>query len=471
MRMTPNSRRAKILFLAHLLPWPLEGGGQIKSYNTLRILSATYDITLLAFIRRPGEEQSVGPLLPFCVGGVKTVRLPRGGAHDAAAALAALIKNQSFLINRDAYAGMRKAVEELLGAAAVEGMPYDAIHVDHLQMMSFAPDNTDTASGRARVPVVLDEHNVEYLIPQRIGEGTDGSAAMRWFAGREWPHLRDFEREACRRADVVLAVSREDARALIELDPPALSDKVSVVPIGVDLEAWGEVNPRADADEILSIGTMYWPPNVDAILWFCAEILPLVRSRMPNVRLTVVGARPTAAIRALAEYDPLITVTGLVEDVRPYAQSGGVFIVPLRAGSGMRVKILTAMAMGLAVVSTTVGAEGIEVTDGENIVLADYPRAFANAVIDLLKDRERAAHLGQAGRKLMEDAYGWDAVGRQLLAVYETLLGCEGQADRPISLSRVLPSALNPPEPVRIPEGMEAGMSGHSVLAGAANVT
>jgi glycosyltransferase involved in cell wall biosynthesis len=277
--------------------------------------------------------------------------------------------------------------------------------------------------------VVLDEHNVEYRIPQRLGEAPDASPPMRSFARREWPRLRDFERDACRRADRVLAVSAEDAAALTALDPAALRERVVPVPIGVDLEHWEAVTPEADADEILSIGTMYWPPNVDALLYFCAEVLPLVRARLPRVRLNIVGSRPTAAVRALGAADPLVTVTGWVDDVRAYARRGGVFVAPLRSGSGMRVKILNAMAMGLPVVSTTVGAEGIAVTQGEDILLADTPSAFAAAVVELLTDRARAARMGNAGRRLMERHYGWEAVGRQLLEAYDPLLPAAAQRE------------------------------------------
>jgi glycosyltransferase involved in cell wall biosynthesis len=415
--MTAESDRPRILFLAHLLPWPLDGGGQIKSFHTLRILASAYDITLLSFVRRPEDAESLEALTPQCTGGVHTVRLPRGKIRDARAALVSFVRRESFLMTRDDYATMQARICALLAEAEVSGRPFRAIHVDHLQMISFVPRDTRSA-------VVLDNHNVEYRIPKRLSETPGASSLMRWFMRIEWPKLRAFERAACRRADRVLAVSDEDAAELTALDPAEIGSKVGVTPIGVDLEYWGSVRPNSAATGILSIGTMFWPPNVDAILYFCAEILPLIRASIPGARLTVVGARPTAAIRALSTADPAITVTGWVEDVRPFAESeGGVFVVPLRSGSGMRVKILNAMAMGLPVVSTTVGAEGIDVTAGENILLADTPAAFAHAVVGLMQDRGRAAEIGDAGRKLVEQSYGWDAVGRKLFAEYRLLFG------------------------------------------------
>ena len=415
-------RRPRILFLAHLLPWPLVGGGQIKSYHTLRILSLSYEVTLLAFIRRAEEAQFVDSLRPFCKGGIHVVRLPRGPLRDSGAALLSLLRHESFFMIRDRYSGMIVKARELLGDPDAPHPRFDAIHVDHLQMMSYIRD-LPTRTMR----VVLDNHNVEFRIPKRLSETPGGNPVFRAFLRGEWPKLRAFERRACRDADHVLAVSKEDAAELTALDPEALTGKISVVPIGVDLDYWGSVRPDPGAMGILSIGTMYWPPNVDALRYFCADILPLIWETLPEARLTIVGARPTAAVRALAKAETRITVTGSVPDVRPFAaRDGGVFIVPLRSGSGMRVKILNAMAMGLPVVSTTVGAEGIDVVDGENILLADEPAAFARAVVSLLGDRPRAARIGGAGRALMEARYGWDAVAVDLLRVYAGLLGTGG---------------------------------------------
>jgi len=156
---------------------------------------------------------------------------------------------------------------------------------------------------------------------------------------------------------------------------------------------------------------------VDSLRYFCREILPRIQKRVPDVRLNLVGVRPTRAVRALA-VSPSVAVIGRVPDVRPYAAACGAFVVPLRWGSGMRVKILNAMAMGLPVISTPVGAEGIDVTDGEDILLAEAPEAFAEAVVQILTDPTLGARLGMAARRRMETRYSWDVIGPQLLSVY-----------------------------------------------------
>lgn len=412
--------RARILFLAHLLPWPLEGGGQIKSYHTLQALATEYEITLLAFTRREAEEtaENLISLKALCAGGVRTIRLPRSRMQDLACAMTSLGSGRSFVIQRDRVPEMHSAVRE-----ALQRGWYDAVHVDHLHMAAFLPAPNECDG----VKIVLDQHNVEHSIVRQIAESPGGNPALRRFAQGEWPKLRDFERSACLRADRVLAVSRSDRAALAALDP-AIGAKTTMTPIGVDLEYWHSAERSGKARDLLTIGTLYWPPNVEGIRWFHAEIWPRIRAVFPAARLNIVGARPSRAVRALGMSDPAVTVTGTVPDVRPYARTCGVFVAPLRSGSGIRVKILNALAMGLPVVSTTIGAEGIDVVDGIHLLIADTPADFADAVRCLLEDPALAARLGAAGRKRMEQLYSREAVGQVLLRVYSDLLaGAEKQ--------------------------------------------
>jgi glycosyltransferase involved in cell wall biosynthesis len=262
---------------------------------------------------------------------------------------------------------------------------------------------------------ILDEHNVEYRIPQRLAQ-TSKNLLLRLYATGEWQRLRHFEERACRMADVVLAVSDEDRAALA-----THGANVATYPIGVDLDYFHPIRRNPDADMIVSIGTMYWLPNVEGIQWFVKDILPLVHEKRPQTRLRIVGAKPTPEVEALASDQ--IEVTGFVNDTRETVTDCGVFIVPLRSGSGMRVKILNAMAMGLPLVSTTVGAEGIAVTHGENCLLADTPADFAKAILHLLQNPAEAQRLGTNARCLMEAQYGWEAVTGRLLETYAEVLG------------------------------------------------
>jgi glycosyltransferase involved in cell wall biosynthesis len=234
----------------------------------------------------------------------------------------------------------------------------------------------------------------------------------------------------------VLAVSTEDADAIRDLlGSEVAGGKVAVTPIGVDTKCFAPVTARSDRQmpgPIVSVGTMYWPPNVDAVKWFCEAILPLVRQDFPDALFQIVGAKPTKRVSALAAAQPdVVTVTGTVPDVRPYMAACGVFVVPLRVGSGMRVKILNAMAMGLPVVSTTLGAEGIAVTQGENILLADTAGDFAEAVGLVLTYPAFAERLGRAARDLVVERYAREISEQKLLRVYQELGVFDSEARTP----------------------------------------
>lgn len=393
----------RILFLAHLFPLPLDSGGKIKSYHTLKILAARHEVQTIAYLRGQEESRMVPELRRVCEG--IEMPLARGKGRQIADLLGSISCGRSFIISRDFRAGMLEAVRD-----AVNWFKPDVVHIDHLQMAQFVGFG-------GRYKTVLDNHNVESMIVRRVAE-TSQSRLMRWYAAVEWPKLRKYELDICNRCDLVLTVSDEDKAVLRGLDP-ALTN-VECVPIGVDVDHFRPVDRVAGTHNMLSVGTMYWPPNVDSMLYFCRDILPLVSEQIADCTLTIAGQRPVDAIRALAG-DPRIEVTGYVDDERVIATNCGVFVVPLRSGSGVRVKILNALAMGLSVVSTSIGAEGLAVKSGEHLLIADSPRDFADAVVRVLRDRELADHLGSSGRKLVCERYSWTRVGDQLLSLYDRL--------------------------------------------------
>jgi len=333
---------------------------------------------------------------------VEVVPLVRSKLRQCSDLLTSLLAGKSFIIERDYRPAMLSAVRK-----ATEHFQPDVIHVDHLQMARFVE-----FGGSYRV--VLDHHNFESMIIKRVGE-TAGSIATRMYARLEWPKLLRYELDVCRRCDLVLTVSEEDKAAIRAVDPSI--QNIECVPIGVDVEHYQPVKRMEGSRKILHTGTMYWPPNVDAMLYFAREILPLIKQKIPECTLTIAGQRPVEAIRALAR-DPSISVTGYVEDDRAIAADCGVFVVPLRSGSGVRVKILNALAMGLPVVATSVGAEGLEAVHGEHLLIADSAQDLADAVVEVLSDPELAASLGFNGRKLVCEKYSWERVGERLLAVY-----------------------------------------------------
>jgi glycosyltransferase involved in cell wall biosynthesis len=224
-----------------------------------------------------------------------------------------------------------------------------------------------------------------------------------------------YERQALARFDGVLAVSDVDRQTFARLYPDAIGRPVHVVPTGVDTEYFTPADPMSPPDgrSIVFTGSMDWLPNEDAMLFLCREMLPLIRREEPDVTLSIVGRAPTPAVAALAGHHGVV-VTGRVDDVRPFVRDAAVYVVPLRIGGGTRLKIFEAMAMGKAVVSTGVGAEGLPVTRGEHVLLADEPHTFARAVVRLLRDVGRRRRLEDAARALVLERYDWSAVAGTL---------------------------------------------------------
>jgi glycosyltransferase involved in cell wall biosynthesis len=236
-----------------------------------------------------------------------------------------------------------------------------------------------------------------------------------------------FEGETVARFDRVLAVSDVDRDTLQRLYPRELAAPVSVIPTGVDTTYFA---PAAEAPQyarrIVFTGSMDWLPNADGVLYFCREVLPLIRAAEPDVTFTIVGRSPTPEVRRLAE-DRGIEVTGRVEDVRPYLAKSAVYVVPLRIGGGTRLKIFEAMGMGKAVVSTTIGAEGLPVTNDADIVIADEPATFAAAIVRMIRDDAARTRLEDAARRLVVERYDWSAVAQD----FEDALARVAKGDSP----------------------------------------
>jgi glycosyltransferase involved in cell wall biosynthesis len=225
------------------------------------------------------------------------------------------------------------------------------------------------------------------------------------------------------RFDLVLAVSETDRQTLERLYADHLTSPIYVVATGVDTEYFAPSSAPLKPRHMVFTGSMDWLPNEDAMVYFCREILPRIRQQEPSATLSIVGRAPTAAVRQLADTVPGVAVTGRVDDVRPYVAEGAVYIVPLRVGGGTRLKIFEAMSMAKAVVSTTVGAEGLPVTDGVDIVLADDPGRFASAVVRLMRDDARRERLQRAARQIVIERYDWAAVAEHLEAALVAAAG------------------------------------------------
>jgi sugar transferase (PEP-CTERM/EpsH1 system associated) len=392
------------LVLTPFVPYPPADGGRVRMYHLIRGLSAQHRVDILTLAEATPESRAAVAGLRAEVG-----TWGAGGRVEAiehtlsrpGAAWRAIVRGHSFYQTLYASPVYQRALDALLDAT-----PYDVVQVEFVYMAQYR-----RSGRRPEPPRVLDEHNVEFRINATLAadRATAGGGLRRMaydlYARREFAHRRAEELAACRSADHVLTVSEPDCVVLREALPGL---PVTVVPNGVDLAHFRPVPPAATDTGVVFVGKMDYRPNVRAALWFCTEILPTIRRTRAECAISIVGAQPTPAIRAL-ERLPGVTVTGPVADTRPYVTAAAVTVVPIRAGSGTRLKILEALALGRAVVSTTAGCEGIDVVDGEHLLVADEPDLFARYVVRLLGDAAERARLGAAGRRLVEARYGWDA--------------------------------------------------------------
>lgn len=234
--------------------------------------------------------------------------------------------------------------------------------------------------------------------------------------GRDWHLLRHYEGHICQEFDHVLAVSEEDRAALVEAAGHSLD--ITVIPITVDTDEILPISRAPDPNHILYLGTMYLPPNIDGVMWFIREVLPILRERRPNLIFDIVGARSLQELLESNKADTGINVTGYVKDITPYLGKAGMMIVPLRAGGGMRVKILETLAFNLPIVFTSLGYEGITLENSRHILIADTPAEFARATLQLLDNRALAGELGSNGRNLIETSYDYWVACRARDKVY-----------------------------------------------------
>lgn len=431
-----------LLFLSQLLPYPPDAGPKVRAYYLLRYLSQKHRLTLLAFTRPDDTSEAIEHLRSFCQA-VHTVPIRRSRLNDARFLLLSMLAGQPFAIRRDFSPAMAQKIDRLLASR-----DFDAVHADQLWMAQYALRALRLIqSSESPLRLILDEHNACFRIFQRLAR-SEKDPLRRWLLEREWRALKRYESRACSRFHQVVTVTKEDRITLENLvygedgrphgeaDHPCAYPQFTTIPICVDVQANLPIRPIPNPKDILHLGTMFWLPNVEGILWFAREAWPLVRERVPEASFTIVGKSPPSEIRALSrnhsglysapssEGPSSIHVTGYVPNPLPYLQKAGVFIVPLLSGSGMRVKILDAWSWGLPVVSTTIGVEGIHHRDGENILIADEPEAFAQAVVRVLCDADLAGRMRENGRRWVEQHYDW----RQVYPAWEAIYPPDGYA-------------------------------------------
>jgi sugar transferase (PEP-CTERM/EpsH1 system associated) len=399
-----------ILWLKSDLLLPLDKGGKLRTWHLMRHLAKRHDITYLSFAEREpsaadGNETARGYLdgmreVATRIDTIPRFDPPKGSLRFYADAAMHLADPLPYAVAKYRSRAFRRRLHELLAET-----PFDLIVCDFL----FPSVNLPR---RLPCPAVIFTHNVESEIWRRHAE-TQIGALGRLLYGTQHRRMLRYEARALERFDGVLAVSEADRDTFGRLYGDAVPRPVHVVPTGVDTSYFESDASGADSRNLVFTGSMDWLPNEDAMVYFCREVLPLIRAEESGVSLSIVGRAPTPTVERLADGHG-ITVTGRVDDVRPYMRDAAVYVVPLRIGGGTRLKIFEAMAMGRAVVATTVGAEGLPVKPGEHLLLADEPRTFARAVVRLLRDVGRRRQIEAAARALVVERYDWSVVAGEL---------------------------------------------------------
>ncbi|WDE12258.1 glycosyltransferase family 4 protein [Thalassomonas haliotis] len=396
---------AKILFITTRLPYPANEGHQIRTYNLLKRICPSHQVHYLSLQRKDDDPKAVQHLETMCRS-VQVFPIPsdHSKVRFAKDLLLGFLTGSPFVVRKYFSRELARAIEEKLASEQ-----FDLVHFDMLPLAQYA-------DLLGNVPYVLNNHNVESLLLKRRAENA-ASLPEKVFFSNQAKSLHQFEYNACKQAKETFVCSQVDADILNNLSPAA---NISVVENGVDTRFFAPTKQEQTANSLVFVGGMGWFPNKDGMMFFMEEVMPKILAEIPDTKLTLVGK--STGVLIPDDLQDNITVTGFVDDFRPIVAGAAVYILPIRVGSGTRLKLLEAMAMGKAIVSTSVGAEGINLSSDENIIYADDAGTFAQGIIALLTDREQNARFGHSARDLATSKYDWDIIANKLLVSYNTII-------------------------------------------------
>jgi polysaccharide biosynthesis protein PslH len=406
----------RILFLTGQVPYPPHAGGAMRIFGLLDGLRAKGNtLDLMTFSDSPDTDYKSGPLGEIC-DEIITLHAPR---RSIGSRLRDLFLSRRADMERRSYSPEFEAKLKI----QLSLHQYDLVHIESLEM---APYLSAIKAVHPKLPVIYDSFNAEYAL-QRLMFEIDRLELSKLptaiYSFVQWQRLTHFERQVCRTVDYVIAVSEEDATAFRRLLPNV---NVAVVHNGIYTDEYchpaQSTAPQIELGgaPILFTGSMNYRPNVDAVLWFANNVLGEVRKIVPEARLFVVGNNPHPRLDRLRQRAD-VEVTGYVQDVLPFLHSAAIYVAPLRMGSGTRLKLLQAMAAGCAIVSTSVGALGLSVESGREMMIADDELTFAQNTITLLREPAMRERLTQSAYKLVCSQYDWSAILPNLLHVYREM--------------------------------------------------
>ena len=394
----------KILFLSPTVPFPLTDGGRIRVFNLLKQIAVKSDVTLLALETQLTDIEGVTELQQLGIQVYLVPNAPTLPRLSFGTLLNAFLKRQPITVARYALPAYRQKFRELVAAEN-----FDLVHYEMFHMAQFQTE--------VDLPSVLSQQNVDSAIWRRLC----GETANPFYKFAYWTQqlaFQRYERVLSPKFDAVTCTSAIDAAVF---QRHCAADTIEIIPNGVDVTHYQPDFTSEATAHLIYIGSMDWYPNEDAVAFFADEVLPRIQENVPDVQFSIVGGNPSARVQRLAEREGVV-VTGRVPEIKPYFAEATVFVVPLRIGSGTRLKILEALAMGKAIVSTAVGAEGLDLKDGEEIFIADAPTTFADAVTRLLTDASLRRRIGENGRARVERDYDWRSIGEKLHQLYTKIL-------------------------------------------------
>ena len=394
----------RLLFLSITVPFPATDGGRLRVLNLLKQVAQRNRVTFLALETQPKDEEGIKYLRSLGIEAhlvPHTSRLPpitlRSGSQT-------VLKQKPLTVARYDVAAFRQAFHSLMETASFDLIHYEMFHTGQYRLQTNARS-------------LLSLQNVDSHIWRRLRVQTSNPLRKCLFWTQERA-FRRYERTMSRSFDLVACASDVDRNLMGEICPNLTAD---VIPNGVDIELYQPDHELEEETTLIYTGSMDWFPNEDAAIHFIEEILPTIQIKCPNLKFYVVGQFPMERLKRYGNR-PGVVVTGRVDDIKPYIARATVYVVPLRIGGGTRLKILEALAMGKAVVSTSIGAEGLNLTAGDEIMIADEPAKFADGVFQLMEDKSMRRELGENGRRRVETEYDWRRIGEKLQGLYESVV-------------------------------------------------
>jgi sugar transferase (PEP-CTERM/EpsH1 system associated) len=394
----------RVLQFAPRVCWPLDTGAKLRNYHLARVLAHRARVSLLSFI---DHEQSLVHLDDVYQ---QVITVQRDSAYTFAKVVRGVLGQTPLPVLNYTTNSMKRALQSVL-----REKDFDVIQIESIHLISYLP--IIRAACRARV--VCDWHNIESELMRRYSE-REPNRLRRAYASRTARLMSELEKRALREFDAHIVVSQRDEQRLLDLNSDA---RIFVIENGVDTDFYSdpEAGDKSLRHRIVFVGSMDYHANIDGAVNFAREVWSHLRERRPDLVFTIVGKDPAPEVRELAQL-PGIEVTGTVDDVRPFYREAIAAVVPLNVGGGSRLKILEAMAAGVPVVSTTLGAEGLEVEHDQNILIADTNEQLGEAINSVVENQARRNRLTAAGLALVSGRYDWSRLGASLFSAYEKLV-------------------------------------------------